>query len=261
MYAPAFAAMGIEARCEKWVTPPEELAAAVARLRTPEVLGANVTVPHKEAVIPLIDELDDSAKDIGAVNCIVREDNGSLRGHNTDKYGFVRSLREAGFEPAGTSALLLGAGGAARAVAVGLLEGGVSMLSIANRSPERSQSLARNLRDARVSVVGWRGADYDAACAVADLVVNTTPTGTAHTALSGESPMAASNFRTGVWAYDLVYNPAVTPFLEMAAAAGAKTVSGLEMLIYQGAESIHLFTGREPPVDIMRTAARAAVNG
>ena len=261
MYAPAFAAMGIEARCEKWVTPPEELRACVERLRQPGMFGANVTVPHKEAVLPLLDQADASARTIGAVNCIVRGATGTLTGYNTDKDGFLRSLREAGFEPRGHCALILGAGGAARAVAAGLIEAGIEKLIVANRTRARAEALISDVQagDAKMRVAGWHEPAFESACDSADLIVNTTPIGTARTEIAGDSPLETRHFRPGLMAYDLVYNPPLTPFLRRAVDAGATPVSGLEMLIYQGAESIRLWTGREPPVDVMRQAARGAL--
>jgi shikimate dehydrogenase len=259
MYAPAFAAMGIEAACEKWVTRPDELEARVRALREPSMFGANVTVPHKEAVLPLLDEVDAAALAIGAINCIVRQEQGTLKGYNTDKYGFLRSLREAGCQPEGKTVVLLGAGGAARAVLVGLIEAGAGSVTVANRSRERAETLVRELGAGRASAVEWGGHDFQDACARAELVVNSTPMGTAHTDMAVESPVEARCFRPGAFAFDLVYNPAVTPFLDLAAKAGARPVSGLDMLIYQGAESIRLFTGREAPVEIMRDAALKAL--
>lgn len=261
MYAPAFAAMGIAARCEKWVTEPKDLEGQVARLRGADMFGANVTVPHKEAVIALLDSVTDSARAIGAVNCIVTTGGGRLEGHNTDKYGFMRSLTEAGFAPKGRRAVVLGAGGAARAVVAGLAEAGIGSISIANRTQPRAEELARDLASDHltVEVVGLRGAAFDHACAAAGLIVNTTPLGTAHTPAADDSPVQSRHFRRDVMAYDLVYNPSQTPFLRQAREAGARAVSGLDMLIYQGAESIRLWTGRQPPTDIMREAALAAL--
>jgi shikimate dehydrogenase len=261
MYAPAFEAMGLAVRCEKWVTPPADLARKVQRLRAADVLGANVTVPHKERVMPLLDDVDAPAVRIGAVNCIVREEDGRLRGYNTDKYGFLRSLREAGCDPHGVHAFLLGAGGAARAVAFGLLEAGAARIVVANRTAERAQQMADGVApgDSRVAVIEWGSAEFERACREADLVVNSTPVGTAQTEVAGESPLNEACFGPGAFAYDLVYNPPETPFLRIARQAGARPITGLEMLVYQGAESVRLWTGREPPVDLMRKAARAAL--
>jgi shikimate dehydrogenase len=259
MYAPAFAAMGIEAACEKWVTRPDELATRVHALREPSMFGANITVPHKEAIIALLDEVDAAAQAIGAINCVVRQAQGTLRGYNTDKYGFLRSLREAGCEPAGKAVVLLGAGGAARAVVVALVDGGAGSVTVANRSGERAEKLVRELGAGRASAVEWGSRALEDACARAELVVNSTPMGTALTDMAAESPVEGRCFRPGAFAFDLVYNPAVTPFLALAAKAGARPVSGLDMLVYQGAESIRLFTGREPPVAVMRDGAMKAL--
>jgi shikimate dehydrogenase len=258
MYAPALAEMGIDARCEKWVTPPGELKARVHDLRQPGVMGANVTVPHKEAVVALLDGLDRSAEEVGAVNCIVSLES-ALRGHNTDKYGFMRSLEEAGFKARGCRALLLGAGGAARAVATGLLQAGAARLTIANRTASRAEALRLALADNRVTTIEMHAEEVEEACAAADLIVNSTPMGTADTDLAGNSPLEERSFRKDVWVYDLVYNPPLTPFLALARRAGARTVPGLEMLIYQGAESLRLFTGQDAPIETMRVAARRAL--
>jgi shikimate dehydrogenase len=156
---------------------------------------------------------------------------------------------------------VLGAGGAARAVVVGLIEAAVGRLVVANRTTPRAEALVSDVQgaDVEISVVGWQDQAFESACRSADLIVNTTPMGTAQTEIAGDSPLQARHLRPGVVAYDLVYNPPETPFLRLAADAGATPVSGLEMLIYQGAESIRLWTGREAPVEVMRKAARAAL--
>ncbi|MEE9203257.1 MAG: shikimate dehydrogenase [Dehalococcoidia bacterium] len=134
----AFDHYGLDMQYQAWEVPPEGLKETVSRLKGTKVMGANVTVPHKEAVIPLMDEVEDTAREMGAVNTIVKRD-GSLVGHNTDVSGFLRALHdEGGFDPAGRAALLVGAGGVARAVGFGLLKAGVSRLVIVNRSPERA---------------------------------------------------------------------------------------------------------------------------
>jgi shikimate dehydrogenase len=261
IYGAVFPAMGIDATCEAWVTPPEALAETVARLRQPGYYGTNVTVPHKQTIMSLLDDIDPVAERIGAVNCVVAR-NGRLTGHNTDLYGFMRSLEEAGFTPKGTSVLLLGAGGAARAVAIGLADAGVHRLVIAGRSRERTGSAMASmpLGDALTGeAVGFDDDAFAALCHDADLVVNCTPVGMVHTAEENQSPLPVALIRQGAWIYDLVYNPPETVLLREAKGRGAHVIPGLEMLIYQGAESIRLYTGREPPLDIMREAARAAL--
>ncbi len=271
VYGATFPAMGIDARCEAWSTPPEALVAALRRLREPEFFGANVTVPHKEAVIPLIDDVDPSAAAIQAVNCIVRGDSG-LVGHNTDAYGFLRSLREAGFEPASRKTVVLGAGGSARAVASVLAGAAADEIVVSGRSLERAKALAGGLRPLHladapsvgttvIAAVEWQSEDLRRACQSADLIVNCTPLGTRYSDFEDETPVGVDHFRAGAFAFDLVYNPPRTPFLSAALSVGARPVSGLEMLVYQGAESIRLWTGREPPVEVMRAAAEKALAG
>jgi shikimate dehydrogenase len=251
---------GMDARYEAWVTPPEELAGRLHSLRGPDMLGASVTVPHKEAVIRYLDRLTPEARRTGAVNTIVHTD-GGLEGHNTDMPGFLRALREdGGLEPSGRRALLLGAGGAARAVAFALVGQGIAGLSIANRTVERAQSLVSDLDTSIATAM-----TLDAAALSApdgwDLVVNCTTLGMLHSAGESETPIPANVIPPDALVCDLVYNPQETPLLRAAAQAGARTLGGLPMLVYQGAEAFRLWTGREPPIDVMFDAARRALAG
>ncbi len=260
MYNAAFPAIGVDAGFEAWATPPQDVAAAIERVRSGDCLGICVTVPHKQAVMGLVDTIDPTAKAIGAVNCISKSPDGRLTGYNTDRYGFVRSLREAGCEPEGLHAVMLGAGGSAHAVAYGLIEAGVASLSIANRSRDRLDETMEHLRQAaprpvRLDTLGWQDDSVTQACAVADLIVNCTSVGMTGGPAAGQSPLRKSDIKPGVWVYDLVYRPLDTPLLRTALEAGAKPIAGLEMLIYQAVECLQLWTGREAPVDIMRRAA------
>ena len=262
IYNATFPAMGIDARYEAWSTLPEDVPQAIERLRADEMLGLNVTVPHKEAVLDRLDEVDATATAIGAVNCISK--NGRrLIGHNTDMYGFVRSLREAGCEPAGLRALVLGVGGAARAVGHGLIEAGIDTLALAGRTPSRVAALAGALQAAsprtRVSRCGWLDEGFAAACRDADLLVNCTPVGMRHSETEHESPLPPALLWPGLWVFDLVANPVETRLLTLAREAGARPVAGLEMLIYQAVESVRHWSGREPPIGIMREAALQAL--
>jgi shikimate dehydrogenase len=262
IYNATFPAMGIDAHYEAWPTPRDQVAAAIAKLRAAGMLGMNVTVPHKEAVLDLLDEVDPAARAIGAVNCITKHE-GRLIGHNTDKAGFIESLRNAGFEPSGCHALILGVGGSARAVAVGLIEAGSAGLILAGRRPDAVATLAGHLHafapQASISESTLSTMDLEAATAAADLVVNCTPIGMHGTGSEDQSPLPAECLRKGLWVCDLVYRPPVTKLLREAQAAGALTLGGLEMLVLQAVESVRLWTGREPPVDIMRGAARRAL--
>jgi shikimate dehydrogenase len=262
MYNAAFPAMGIDARYEAWPTPPSELPAAIRKLRGEEMMGMNVTVPHKAAVMPLIDAVEDTASSIGAVNCLVKDAEGRITGHNTDRYGFIRSLREAGCDPAGIDAVVLGAGGSAHAVAYALAEAGAGSLAVANRSRGRLEAFASHFEATaphrlQLTLLGWRDDSVTSACRAAGLIVNCTSVGMSGTAAVDDSPLAVGDITAGSWCYDLVYRPIETVFLRQALAAGARPIAGLGMLVYQAVESVRLWTGRDGPVDIMRSAARA----
>ena len=252
----------IDARYEAWETHPRELGEAVACLRGCEYLGANVTVPHKVEVMAHLDEVDDMARLIGAVNTIVKRGD-RLTGHNTDAGGFVEALRQAGgFDPRGRRALLLGAGGAARAAAFALVREGASELVIANRTLERAASLAVELggRNRGVTAISL----HDAAAigettSSADLVVNSTTVGMRHTPEQDTSPLPDCVLGSGSVVYDMVYNPARTPLLAQAELAGATAVGGLSMLIHQGAAAFELWTGKRAPVEVMFEAAERAM--
>jgi shikimate dehydrogenase len=257
---------GQDAVYEVWETPAEGLGKLLAWLReTWDAWGANVTVPHKEAVVGLLDRLDPAAERVGAVNTVVAH-NGLLTGYNTDVPGFLKALsQDAGFDAAGRRVLVLGAGGVARAVVTALAQAGAAQVTIANRTVARAEALVELARSRGLEA---RAVDLDdqalraaGAGASWELVVNATSMGMRHSAAEGESPMPAALIPTGALVYDLVYNPPVTPLLEAARAAGARTLSGLSMLVYQGAESFTLWTGMEAPVDVMMSAARQALEG
>lgn len=242
-----------------WEVTPEGLAGAFERLRRAENLGANVTIPYKEKVLPFLDRLEGQAQDIGAVNTIAKEDN-ALVGYNTDGQAFLRALREkARFEPRGQEAVLLGAGGAARAIAFSLVKARVRSLTIYNRSLDRAQKLAEDLEKAlapgqEVRALAWE--ERLSSLPPCQLIIQATPLGTKG---EGSSPLPASLIPRGVLAYDLVYNPPETPFLKEAKKAGARTRGGLAMLVYQGAGSFRLWTGQDAPLEIMFQAAERAL--
>ncbi len=263
MQGAALAHHGLDASYEALAVPPEELAATVARLRSdPAFLGANVTVPHKEAVVPLLDALTRDARAIGAVNTL-RLEGGALIGDNTDAVGFLRSLLEAGCRPAGTAAVLLGSGGSARAVAAALLGAGAGV-KVANRSVERARGLVADLAGS-ASAGGGVGAlevadDLEDALAGCGMLVNCTSVGMA----GGPQPEAVplgvdlGLLPRGAVVVDLVYRPETTPLLAAARAAGHRTIGGIGMLVHQGAAAFEAWTGLSAPVEKMRAAAAAA---
>lgn len=257
----AFDFLGLPVRYEAWETPPEALGDALARVRRPDCLGMNVTIPHKVAVMPALDEVEDRARLIGAVNTIVNRQ-GRLVGHNTDVDGFLQALRErAQYEPAGKRVVLLGAGGAARAVALGLAWTGVASLAILSRRLERGAALAEAVRglvpNVVVEAVAWDDEPLRRALFGIDLIVNATPIGMKH----GQpgSPLPPELIAPGVVVYDLVYNPLETPLLADAARAGATPIGGLPMLVYQGAAAFELWTGQRPPLGLMMKRAEDAL--
>ena len=252
---------GIDATYRAWEVAPEALADFIQGLRDPSVLGVNVTVPHKETAIPYLDEMDDWAAAAGAVNTIVNQ-SGRLTGHNTDGQGFLRALREAGdFDPQGRRVLLLGAGGGARAVVLTLAQEGVSHLTIANRTVTRAEGLAELMRErgAQSQAIPLTWDALTAAAAQAELIVNCTTIGMAHGPNAASSPLTWQQIPPVALVYDLVYNPLETPLLRAAARAGARVLGGIYMLVYQGAASFQMWTGREAPVEIMLEAATRAM--
>ena len=254
---------GIDANFTAWPVAPDDLADKVESFRAPGFIASCVTLPHKQAVIPMIDELADTAKAVGAVNWIVNN-GGKLVGHNTDAAGFYRTLTElGGFEVAGCDAVVLGAGGAARAIVYSLVSAGVGRLTIANRTPERAEALASEFStdtDAEVSAAEMTS---DALAAVApnvDLWVNTTSVGMAGGPAPDQSPIEASLICNGQTGYDAVYAPAETPFLRAIKDAGGTALGGLTMLVLQGAVGFELATGKPAPVTEMFVAVDEATN-
>lgn len=254
----AFDHYGLDVRYEAWDTPPAALADRVAWLRRPEFLGGNVTIPYKEAVIPLLDELGDQSARVGAVNTIVNRD-GRLYGFNTDGRGFVTALqREAGFRVEGRAFLLIGAGGAARGIAFALMEARASRVAIANRTPSRAEQLARDVAGG-ASGTTVEAVGLDEPVNGFDCIVNCTSVGMEGTGTEGEQPRSLAGARSDALAVDIVYKPAETAFLRAARERGLRTLGGLPMLIYQGALSFELWTGMPAPVDAMFHAAQRAL--
>lgn len=252
---------GLDASYQAFEVAPEAVGQFVQSLRQPEFLGINVTVPHKEAVIPHLDEVDDWATAAGAVNTIVNRD-GQLSGHNTDGWGFLRALKEErGFEPKGRRVLVLGAGGAARGVVLALVREGVASLTVANRTLERAHRLADLARSAGADshAISLAGDGLGEAAGAADLIVNCTIMGMSHGPDEEGSPLLQHQIPASALVNDLVYNPLETPLLQQAYQAGASCLGGIHMLVYQGAASFEMWTNREAPVGVMLEAATRAM--
>ncbi len=250
MHNVAFRRLGLDWIYLRWPVPPDGLADAVGGLRALGAEGANVTMPHKRAIVEHLDSLDGDAVATGAVNTVQRTGD-QLVGHNTDVVGFSEFLVEdAGFEPNGTSALVLGAGGAARAVVKALADLNAASITVAARSDELAGDVAA-LADGSgraTEVLAWKKmADR---VAQVDLVVNATPVG-----MRGEPLLADSTFNSNQCVVDLIYSPPTTPLIELARAAGATGWGGLGMLVRQAAASFAIWTGQQAPLDAMSAAA------
>ena len=257
----ALDSLSIEASYTARPTRPEELASEVDKLRADDHLGANVTIPHKELIRQYLDGLDPWAETVGAVNTIVKKD-GRLVGHNTDGYGFLRSLEErGGFSPEGKSVLLLGAGGAARAAVFALAESGAGTVLIANRTAERGSALAQDVRGHSPEVDSIPLAKAREAARRVDLIVNATSMGMEPGPNAGLSPLESRDINPQAVVYDMVYTPQRTPLMKAARQAGAKVLGGLWMLVYQGAAAFEMWTSREAPVDLMYEAGLRALGG
>ena len=248
---------------QAWPTPEDALQTRITTMRSPTVLGGNVTIPHKEAVLLLLDEVDPLARRIGAVNTIVNRD-GRLSGYNTDAVGFLRALREdGGFEPAGRRVVIAGAGGAARAVVAGLIEAGARSITIINRTLTRANRLVADMGElpgaGDLRALPEMYASWAAIMMSCDLLINCTAAGSSGS--EEESLIPLDLIRPRMLVYDLIYHPAETRLIAAARRAGATALGGLPMLVYQGAASFELWTEQDAPLDIMFKAARDAAGG
>ncbi|MEX2442707.1 MAG: shikimate dehydrogenase [Alkalispirochaeta sp.] len=231
---------------------PEDLPAAVAGARAMGFGGFNLTIPHKVAVIPHLDGLGESAKVIGAVNCVVRRGD-QLIGENTDGRGFLESLREV-IDPQGARVTMIGAGGAARAIAVELALAGATSVTIINRSEERAADLVEYLQErlkCDIERAPW--GDSIAVPEGTDVLINATSIGL-YPDVSGCPPIDFSSLSSSTVVADVIPNPPHTPFLRHAEERGCRTIDGLGMLINQGRIGIQYWTGIDPDPTVMRTA-------
>jgi shikimate dehydrogenase len=249
----AFARLGLDWVSVGFPVPVDGARAALGGLRALGLAGLSVTMPFKAEVARLVDERTTAVAQLGAANCVVRRGD-HLVGHNTDGPGFVASLRRsAGFDPAGRRCLVLGAGGAARAVVMALAEAGAAEVAVVNRTAEGAQRAA-----ALAGPAGRVGGAADAARA--DLVVNATPVGMTGTGAEGDRPLVDPGaLGPGQVVADLVYHPRQTAWLRAAAARGVTTVGGLGMLVHQAALQLELWTGEVAPVEDMWRAVEAVV--
>jgi shikimate dehydrogenase len=258
MIEPAFAALGLQWRYQLFEVHPDDLEDAVRGLRAMNMRGINLTIPHKVDVLQYLDEIAPDARLMGAVNMVHRQGE-RLIGENTDGKGFLKSLREdAGVDPSGRRVVVLGAGGAARAITVELALAGAAHITIVNRSVGRGQTLV-NLLNGETPVdaefVLWEGS-YSLPAGV-DVLVNATSIGLYPNV--GERPdLNYESIRPGMTVCDVIPNPPHTPFLAAAQQRGAQTLDGLGMLVNQGAIGFKIWTGQDAPVEVMHRALQQA---
>ncbi len=256
MHEAAARAIGIALGYERFEVPPAELAAAVRQKHEAAIDGYNLTVPHKEAIMALVDEVAPAARTIGAVNTVVRTD-GRYVGHNTDAPGLVRSLAEAGVELSESRVVVLGAGGAARAAVVGLSDAGADEITVLSRRPEQGEGLRASLageldcalESAPLSEASWY---FETATLLVQATSATLESNVGAADFAAALPIDALPAEAAV--VDMVYKPLETSVLARAKQRDLKVVDGLGMLLHQGAIAFEMWTGVEPPLDVMRSA-------
>jgi len=251
MHNAAFKNRGVDYVYLAFRVKKEELGKAIEGMRALDIRGLNITIPHKVTVIPFLDELDPLADKIGAVNTIVN-DNGVLRGYNTDATGFLHALRERGVEPEGKSVVILGAGGASRAISFILAERGSSLV-ILNRTWDKAKICADRISETfqrKATALKLNRGNLAAALSQADILVNATSIGMSPNI--NETPVTSNLLKPGLVVFDIVYNPIKTRLRREAEAAGATVISGLDMLVWQGALAFEKWTGLKAPVELMR---------
>jgi shikimate dehydrogenase len=261
MHNAAFEHTGLEYIYLPFRVKKERLYDAIKGMRAFNIRGLNVTLPHKLSVMALLNEIDKTAERIGAVNTIVN-DNGRLKGFNTDGAGFLKSLQEEGIEPGGRNVAVIGAGGVSRAASVALLENGAK-LTIIDRQPgiDTAVKMAADINAVfgqQVNVLQINDAGASEVIKNADILVNATRVGMFPNV--NETPVEAGWLGPGQVVFDVNYNPMETRLLREARLAGAKTISGLGMLAWQGAAAFEYWTGIPAPVEVMKEAARKALN-
>ena len=259
MQGAAIAAAGVDFAYIALKILPEDLAAAVTGLRVANFRGFNVTIPHKTAIMPLLDAVTDDAKKIGAVNTVVNDD-GFLTGYNTDAEGFTAGLYAFDAAARGKVVALLGAGGAARAVLHALIKDGAAKIFVGARNADKAAALAADF--AAVGDVGgtsWESADFAEVLTRADLIVNATPLGMGEN-VAAMPPVDWQKTKSTAVAYDLIYTPAETLFLRKAKDSGHKIINGEYMLAAQGAAAFKLWTGHDADISAMKNTLRKCLS-
>ena len=260
MHNAAFKAAGLDAKYVAFEVAPEQLGDAVRGMRALGIMGLNVTVPHKRAVMPLLDEIKGDALRLGVVNVIMREPDGRLTGHNTDAAGFLKSMEEAGVRLDGKRVLMFGAGGAAPAVLLALQRGGAAALRIFNRTTEKADTLAESFSATgfEVAATDFSDTEIDTLYKESTIILNVTSLGMRQNELP---PVAVEKIGSRHTVVDIIYNPWESALLSEARRRGAVTANGYGMLLHQAAEAFALWTGGAAPIEAMRRAGIEFVQG
>lgn len=250
MHNAAIAELGLDYVYVPFDVDPADLGRAVEGVRALGIAGVNVTIPHKEAVIEFLDEVEQDALEIGSVNTVLNRD-GRLVGSSTDGPAFIRSLVETGYSPLGSRAVVLGGGGAGRAIAFALAKSGASVV-IYDEAPGKAEKLAGDVREVAKADLAEGESEFGRVIdrlSEATLLVNCTPVGMSPNV--DRIPISEDLLREDLTVYDVVYNPMKTKLLQSAERKGARVASGIKMFVYQGAISFKTWTGIDPPTDIM----------
>lgn len=263
MHNASIQSLGMDAIYLAFDVAPDRLMAVLPAMRDMGFGGVNLTVPLKEVAFSGIEMLADTARRLGAVNTVQFLEDGTLKGHNTDGYGFRQAIREAfGREVEGLSVFVLGSGGAGRAVAITCAVEGAQKIMVTDIDTERCRRVSEEIdklgAGTAAEAVPNDPAAWTGSCGSADLIVQATPVGMK----SDDTPLLGpASFRQGQAVFDLVYMYPETPFMRAARESGADAANGLDMLLYQGARAFTIWTGKEPDIDAMRRSLQNAVYG
>ena len=255
--------LGIDVEYKKWEISPNNLKSHIEKINNENFIGANITVPYKEKIVPLLDEVRNEAKFTGAVNTIVKNNN-KLIGYNTDVYGIEQTLDIKLKNDVINNAVIFGAGGAAKAAFFVLLQRGLNNLTIVNRTKSNALKMIskfNNVNCDQTIITLNEKSQIKSACLSADLIINTTILGMKNSGYEDISPIDSTFIDSNSVIFDMVYNPTKTPLIKIALERNANIIEGLNMLVYQAIKSIELWTGIRPSFDDMYSKCKEILEG
>ena len=255
--------LGIDVEYKKWEISPNNLKSHIEKINNENFIGANITVPYKEKIVPLLDEIRNEAKFTGAVNTIVKNNN-KLIGYNTDVYGIEQTLDIKLKNDVINNAVIFGAGGAAKAALFVLLQRGLNNLTIVNRTKSNALKMIskfNNVNYDQTIITLNEKSQIKSACLSADLIINTTILGMKNSGYEDISPIDSTFIDSNSVIFDMVYNPTKTPLIKIALERNANIIEGLNMLVYQAIKSIELWTGIRPSFDDMYSKCKEILEG